>query len=127
MKALILSLLLIAASGCTMQAQNHAVKLEPAEFSKKITGSTIQLIDIRTPQEYAKGHISNAQNVDYYSATFYADMDKYNKSLPLYIYCRSGNRTSLASSELHKLGFTQIFDLKTGFNGWQAANLPTAK
>ncbi len=127
MKTLTLTLIFWLYCLTTISAQTPVIKLEPSEFKKKIEGKTVQIIDIRTPPEFAKGHIENAQNIDYYSTTFYNDMDKFDKKQALYIYCRSGNRTLLATSELQKLGFTVIYELKSGINGWQSANLPIVK
>lgn len=125
MKTHILTLLFMLSPAMACFAQ--VTKLEPIEYSKKLSVQPVLLIDIRTPQEFANGHIQGAINVDYYSATFAADIDKYAKNKPLYIYCRSGNRTSLATNQLVKLGYTQIFDLKSGIAGWQSADLPLVK
>lgn len=127
MKTPIITFLLLLSCTAMMLAQGQATKLDPAEYRKKTEGKNVQLVDIRSPQEYANGHITNAENQNFYSATFYSDLDKYNKSQPLYIYCRSGNRTSLAINELQKIGFVQVIDLKTGLNGWIQANYTVVK
>lgn len=127
MKTHIFAQIFILILGSLTFAQAQTVKLEPVAFNKKVAGKSVQLIDIRTPQEFASGHIQGAHNVDYYSATFSADIDTFAKNKPLYIYCRSGNRTSLASEQLLKMGYTQLFDLQSGIVGWKAANLPLVK
>ena len=77
-----------------------------------------QLIDIRTPQEYHQGYIENAVNIDFLNDTFLDKMEQLDKSKPIYIYCRSGNRTSYASKKLESIGFKEIYDLDGGINSW---------
>ena len=126
MKTHIITLIFLSI-GTVLLAQTQGTKLEPDAFHKKVAGKTVQLIDMRTPQGFAIGHMQGAQNVDYYSATFAIDMNAFAKNKPLYIYCRSGNRTSLATEQLVKMGYTQLFDLQSGIVGWRAANLPLVK
>lgn len=127
MKTHISTLLFGLIIGTVALAQTQVAKLDANTFNKKISGKNVQLIDIRTPQEYAAGHIQSAINIDYYSATFAVEMDKFAKDKPIYIYCRSGNRTSLATEQLTKMGYMQLFDLQSGIIGWQSANLPLVK
>lgn len=101
-------------------SQDDAVKvLTPAEFKEHIQKETVQLIDVRTLDEYQSGHIKGAKNIDFYSPSFTSQFEKLNKEKPLYIYCRSGMRSSQASKQLEDLGFTEIYDLKGGYLNWQ--------
>ena len=80
----------------------------------------MQLIDIRTPTEFSSGHIENAVNVDFFNQhNFKAAFTKLDKKKPLYIYCRSGNRSSRAAKQLAGLGFEKIYDLKGGYMKWR--------
>lgn len=86
------------------------------EFKEQSTNQTI--IDIRTPQEFAMGHIEGAININYYDRSFMEQVAKLDKNKPIYMYCRSGNRTSSASKKLIKIGFTEVIDLDNGIISW---------
>ncbi len=98
------------------------------EFEKKIfSEKNIQLIDVRTPEEYQQGHIKNAININIYDANFEKEIQKLDKSKPVYIYCRSGNRSRSAAQVLAKNGFKTIYDLQGGIGAWQNANKSIVK
>ncbi len=92
------------------------IQISTAEFKEKSINQTI--IDIRTPQEYKQGYIEGAVNINYFDSSFLDQVSKFDKSKPIFIYCRSGNRTSSASKKLLKLGFTEVYDLQGGIISW---------
>ncbi len=99
------------------QSQSDAIKvLAPTEFKEKLVNQTI--IDIRTPQEFSEGHIEGAININYFDDNFLDQIAKYDKTQPLFIYCRSGNRTSSASKKAADFGFKEIYDLEGGILYW---------
>lgn len=69
-----------------------------------------QAIDVRTPEEFAEGHVDNALNVDWYAPTFDAQISKLDKAKTYVIYCRSGNRSAQAVAHMKELGFTSLVD-----------------
>lgn len=80
----------------------------------------VQLVDVRTSQEYRKGHLAKAQNIDYYQKSkFDEEFGKLDRSKPLYIYCRSGHRSRKAAARLINMGFSLIIDLKGGIKNWR--------
>lgn len=87
----------------------------------------IQLIDIRTPNEFFNSYIENAKNIDVYNPNFKNEISKLDKTKELYIYCRSGNRTGKISKQLEALGFIKVYDLKGGINNWKKNNLELIK
>lgn len=95
--------------------------LNVPDFSKKITDKSIVLLDVRTPAEFASGHISGATNIDFESGTFASDIIKLDKSRSYAVYCRSGNRSGQATALMAKDGFKSIFNLNGGIIDWQAA------
>jgi len=108
------------------QSQSDAIiVLTPTEFKEKSTNQTI--IDIRTPQEFSQGHIEGAVNINYYDSNFMDQIAKYDKNQPIFIYCRSGNRTSSASRKMADFGFKQINDLEGGILYWIKNNNETVK
>lgn len=100
-------------------SQDTAITLlSPADFKEHIEKSKVQLIDVRTPNEYKSGYIKNAKNIDFYSPSFVSDIGKLNTEKPIYLYCRSGMRSRQASKKIKALGFTEIYDLKGGYLKW---------
>ena len=78
------------------------------------------LLDIRTPQEFASGHLPQAQNIDFYAPDFQATLNELDRNAPYTIYCRSGSRTSQALRLMQAMGFTDVTELGGGVLAWQA-------
>jgi len=96
--------------------------LEVSQFKQEIAKESVQLIDVRTPKEYEAGHINHAVNIDYFDqANFEKKINRFDKNKPVYLYCKSGNRSGKAAAILNGLGFQEIYDLKGGFMAWQNA------
>lgn len=94
---------------------HEAIKLlTPTEFRKHVDGKNVQLIDVRTPSEFASGHIKGAKNIDFFSGRFNVEFNKLDKTKPVYVYCRSGNRSRQTSKKMAVNGFSEIYDLKGG-------------
>lgn len=97
-------------------------------FSAKIDSpDPVRLIDVRTPEEFSEGHLRGAVNHDWYDSLFVDKVSAaYDKSAPLYIYCRSGRRASEAAAALSKAGF-EVFNLAGGYLAWTEAGKPVTK
>jgi len=85
------------------------------------------ILDVRTPEEFADGHIENAINLDYYSETFQDELDKLDKKKTYLIYCRSGKRSSNALNIAGELEFREAYNMLGGILEWQAEGLPLTK
>lgn len=118
---LIASLFTLTACGST----GAVTTMNVSDFAKKISDSSVVLLDVRTPVEFAAGHISGATNIDFESGTFESDIQKLDKSKSYAVYCRSGNRSGQATALMAKDGFTSIFNLEGGLINWQAAGKAT--
>ncbi len=68
------------------------------------------LLDVRQPDEYALGHLPNARNVPLQKLRDFS-LEVTDWDTPVYIYCRSGNRSLQAVTVLRGVGFTQVYDL----------------
>lgn len=88
--------------------------LDVEAFKNAITKANVQLVDVRNPQEYEEGHILEAINIDFYSGKFNVEFNKLEKEEPIYIYCKSGNRSKQTANKLANMGFTEIYDLAGG-------------
>jgi rhodanese-related sulfurtransferase len=82
------------------------------------------ILDIRTPDEFATGHLEKAQNIDYYAADFRARIDKLSRTETYFIYCRTGHRSGLARDMMKEMGFLHIYNMTGGINDWTAAGNP---
>jgi rhodanese-related sulfurtransferase len=127
MKRLLFFLTLALGFYSCSQTNGQSV-MPPSQFKASIDKTKDALIiDVRTPEEFQEGHIENAINVDYYNNQFTVIMSSYPKDAPIYLYCRSGNRSGKAATVLKEQGFTNIFDLAGGFNAWTDQKLPYIK
>jgi len=112
-----LLLTILAALGL-MSGANGYENVSVKEFSKLIEQKDVQILDVRTSEEYAEGHIKGALLANYNGATFKEDALKVlDKGKKVAIYCRSGRRSALAAEILSKEGFT-LYNLETGIIGW---------
>jgi rhodanese-related sulfurtransferase len=114
----------------TPQPSPPAVKnVTPEEAYRLLSLSSkwVHIIDVRTPQEYAEGHLAGAENIDFNSADFKEKVAKLDKNIPYIVYCRSGSRSAAASKIMAELGFSEIYNMTGGFTDWQAAGFPVAK
>ncbi len=96
--------------------------LEIDEFVKKIASEKYLLIDVRTAEEFAAGHIQGAINIDYYSADFSNQIEKIGKEKPVLLYCRSGNRSAKSMQMMYEMGFVEVKHLDGGIKAWKAEN-----
>ena len=111
--------------GCNkIGSQDGFTHLSPKEFQSLIVLEDVQLIDVRKPEEFIDGHISNAINIDYFSDDFVSTIDKLDTQKPVYIYCRSGKRSVKSVTHFKELGFTQIYNLEGGILNWQSDGFP---
>ena len=121
------SLLALFLYSCSSHAQPGTL-LPPNDFKKKVE-STSQpvIVDVRTPEEYSDGHLSDAVNIDWDGDTFDQQIQVLDKNASVFVYCYGGGRSSGASKEMRKQGFKNVYDLKGGFAAWKKAGLPEVK
>jgi rhodanese-related sulfurtransferase len=77
------------------------------------------LIDVRTPEEFAAGHIAGAQIINVNDSTFKEKINLLPKEKEIFVYCRSGKRSLTAAEILQKNGFDRIYNLDKGILGWE--------
>lgn len=83
------------------------------------------ILDVRTPAEYASGHLENAVNLDYYEDDFEATLDTWDKSKTYLIYCRTASHSAAVMKIMQRLEFSEVYNMLGGINAWTAAGLPT--
>ncbi|MCX7550342.1 rhodanese-like domain-containing protein [Xanthomarina sp. F2636L] len=113
-KILIFLFVITSAFSVNAQEKDSIVILNVTDYKTQTENKDVQLIDVRTPEEFKDGHIQDAINIDYYSEDFLKEFETLDKNKPLYLYCRSGNRSYKAAVKLKKMGFKDIYDLEGG-------------
>lgn len=126
MKKIILNsfvILLSVLSACSNgQNANGLNALALYEQLKQTPGA--QLIDVRTPSEYAGGHLQNAINFNWNGDDFGSQIEKLDKNKAVFVYCLSGGRSASAASNMRAAGFKTVYELNGGIMKWRAAALP---
>ncbi|GAB1307878.1 hypothetical protein KH5_05610 [Urechidicola sp. KH5] len=78
----------------------------------------VQLIDVRTEEEYEGGYILDAENINFTSDDFKDEMNRLDKKTPVLVYCMAGGRSTKATAVLEKLGFEKVFNYTGGYGEW---------
>ena len=113
---------LAALFGC---GTSRYTTLPPDVYQASITDSDVQLVDVRTAEEYAEQHLPGAVNIDVYGDDFSGLCStRLDKGRPVAVYCRSGKRSANAAMQLRKAGFRSVLNLDGGIQAWLAAGKP---
>lgn len=104
---------------CRAQESANQELLDKKYFAEAVSGDKkVQLIDVRTPEEYEAGTIKYAENIDYFSDDFIEKINALDKEEPVYIFCKSGKRSTAAKEKILKNGFERVYELKGGYLNW---------
>lgn len=82
------------------------------------------LVDVRTPEEFATGHIKGAKLIDFHAPDFQTRLSTLPRDGEILLYCRSGNRSGQALSVMKDMGFTDARHVAGGINAWRVQGLP---
>ena len=99
--------------------------ISPAELNK--VNKDILLIDVRTPGEYASGHLENSINIDYKADNFKDLISELDPNQEVYVYCKVGGRSARSAKVMKEMGFKKVYDLKGGIIAWEKEGLKTVK
>lgn len=95
-------------------------KVDNARFKELMLDSTAVILDVRTANEVLEGKIQGAINVSYFSNNFLSEVERIiPKDRIVLVYCAAGGRSAEACKQLKKAGYKSLFDLQTGYNGWE--------
>ena len=128
--SLLLSVTLVAgcSSGSSSPPSIQVVPLTVQEADTMIAANQgnpdFVILDVRTPGEFAAGHLEDAVNLDFNSGTFDTDVDALDKSKTYLVHCAAGSRSAMATADMLAMGFADLYDMVDGFSGWVAAGLP---
>lgn len=117
--------LLIACISCETNSAQSNSTLDVTTFREQMnTLQDIQIVDVRTPEEFAGGHLAKAININYNSGNFEQQLSQLSKSKTTFVYCLSGGRSSSAMTAMTKNGFAKVLNMKGGILAWKANNFP---
>jgi phage shock protein E len=112
----------------TTQIINNISAAEAKELIQANTANpNFIIIDVRTPEEYAQGHLENAILIDYNNDSFKTEIKKLNRNKKYLIYCRTGNRSAGARDFMQASGFMDINHMDGGITEWQSRGYPVVK
>ena len=112
------SLLLAATSLVGCQSNTEFKSVNAQQFAEVIADEQVQLVDVRTPEEFSEGHIPGAVNIDVKSPDFDTQIATLNPDRPVAVYCRSGRRSKLAAERMTNAGL-QVTELAEGILSWK--------
>lgn len=119
---------LIAAAlltGCSSSTEPAVITtVGPQDFISAMAEPGTVVVDVRTPAEYAAGHVDGAVNFDVEAADFPTRIEALAKEDQYAVYCRSGRRSTLATDKMADAGFTSLVNLEGGIADLQAAGAP---
>lgn len=116
----------VALVGCSSDP-GPAGRVGVAEFAKVIDTPGVEIIDVRTPEEFAESHIKGAVNIPVQDPGFAAQVARLDRTRTYAVYCRSGNRSKPAVAAMRDVGFAHIFELDSGTKGWAAEGQPLTR
>lgn len=122
---LLFFLLILLGVSCSLEKPPVDEQVNAETFRQKMEEKDGEVVlDVRTPEEFAEGHLPNAININYNGADFESKIQQLDSTKLYMIYCHSGNRSGKAREYMQNNGFDRIIELKTGIQGWREAGLP---
>ena len=117
-----------AAPAPTTSASQPAapVRVGVAEWIPVAQSPGTVIVDVRSPEEFNSGHVQGALNIPVESPDFAAQVSALDPAATYAIYCRSGNRSAVATAQMGSMGYLHLYDLEGGFADLAAAGMPTA-
>ena len=108
----------------TLAPPEAPVRVGVTDFADVIASPDVTIVDVRTPEEFAQGHIEGAINIPVEYADFTDQVSQLDADGTYAVYCRSGNRSRSAVDQMSEVGINGIYELKSGTNGWAATGQP---
>lgn len=109
------------AAAATARAEGGFKEIKAADYEKRRANSKAVVLDVRSPEEFAKGHVPGAVNIDINAPDFATKVERFDKKQTLLVNCHAGSRGAVASAELARLGFKTVCNLEGGLDAWEKA------
>jgi rhodanese-related sulfurtransferase len=105
--------------------------VDPAQAQTLINqnqgSSAFSILDVRTAEEFASGHLPGAADIDIYQASFQNKVSQLDRHKTYLVYCLTGIRSAQAAQIMLNLGFPAIYDLRGGITQWIQAGMSVVK
>lgn len=111
----------------TTQPMKKFTDIDVNKFEEMIRQPNTVILDVRTPEEYAAGHLKDAKLINVRAPDFAMQIAKLDKSKTYLVHCRSGVRSVTACNALGELGIPNLYNMLGGINAWTAAGKPVEK
>lgn len=118
--------ILMLASFSSVSAQKTQLN-SPAVKEVLKKNKAIVVLDVRTPEEFAAGHLKGARNIDIRQPVSYSKLDQLNPKTTYLVYCRTNHRSGMAVDYMMQKGFKNVYQMMDGFPGWAANNFAYEK
>ncbi|MBX0289842.1 rhodanese-like domain-containing protein [Hymenobacter sp. HSC-4F20] len=116
------ALLSLASPGCSQTGPGLPIT-PPATVQQQLTQPNTVLLDVRSPEEFAAGHLTGARNLDFRAADFAGQVARLDPNQTYVLYCASGNRSGKAAVLMQGQGFTKVVNAG-GFETLKSSGLP---
>lgn len=124
-RTIILVLMTSVLGGCAQPADSIRT-VDAGAFERGVQADSVQVVDVRTADEYAEGHIAHAVNIDVLQEGFMDSARRLDRHKEVYVYCRSGKRSMTAARQLAAAGY-RVVNLRGGIIEWAAAGKSVVK
>lgn len=101
--------------------------VDAKEAAKLVAASKVVVLDVRTAEEFAAGHIAGATNINFMAKDFAAQVGQLDRNKTYLVHCASGGRSKRCLPTLKQLGFKEIIHLDGGMAAWEDAGNPVVK
>jgi thioredoxin len=108
-----------------LNGQAQTVKnVDASQFQKLVQSGEGVILDVRTPQEFSRGHIEGATLINVADPSFVSKVNLLQKDKPVYVYCLTGSRSNAAANYMVKNGFAKVYELQYGIMDWTRHGFP---
>lgn len=114
-------------SGADGSGLDFVTHVDAAGAAERIKEGQVIVLDVRTPKEFANGHLAEAKLIDFQSADFAKKLGELDRSKTYLVHCAVGGRSAQSLATFQKLGFKDVVHLDGGFRAWQKAGKPIEK
>lgn len=132
-----LAALMLAANACASASDSDTavssvstggIRIVSPEDGAELQADTdVVVLDVRTPEEFAEGHLDGALMIDFYESDFADRIAELDPDASYLIYCRSGNRSGQTGAIMETLGFGDVANIDGGIVAWSDAGLPLTR
>ena len=107
------------AAAATARTEGGFQELNPADYERRRAEGKAVVLDVRSPEEFARGHVPGAVNLDINAPDFVSKVASFDQQRPILVNCHAGSRGAIASAALAKLGFKTVCNLEGGLQAWE--------